>query len=100
MVIFTVKVARSTVDFFAERLYNDTVGKFFGTNDAELIRIIVARSEVIRNASMWYHDKSSPGEEWYQHDGRTQTGFDEPCWMIKRIRARFMAAFRQAVCHT
>ena len=45
----TVQVARNVVDFFAERLYNATIGKFFGTNDDEVIRIIVARSEVILN---------------------------------------------------
>ena len=43
---FSVKLARNKDEFFAERLYNDTAGKFFGTNDSELIRMIVSRSEV------------------------------------------------------
>ena len=49
-------MARNVVDFFAERLYNATIGKIFGTNDDEVIRIIVARSEVIADVShTFYH---------------------------------------------
>lgn len=40
-----IKLARDKNDFFAERLYNDTTG-CWGTNDSELIRTLISRSEI------------------------------------------------------
>jgi len=41
----TAEAIQDTVDFYAKRLQDAVEG--FGTNDKQLIRIIVSRSEVI-----------------------------------------------------
>ena len=46
ILFLSVRIARDKEEWFADRLYNDTCGKFWGTDETEIMRIIISRSEV------------------------------------------------------